>query len=125
MASEIDVRIYPAPNPAVSRALSSVTMRSIVRDVTELAEALYREEVTRRTGALATDTHVGVEMGGTYSDRWSGTLTVGSGVARDYVLAHEFGIDTDENAGDPSFVEAEGAQDLNRVLEILSVASYL
>lgn len=125
MASELDVRIYSAPNPAVSDVLISPRMRAIVRDVTELAEALYREEVSQRTGTLARDTHVSTEMGGVYDDRWIGVLTVGLGAARDYVLAHEFGIDTERNAGDPAFVEAEGAQDLNRVLEIMSVAMYL
>lgn len=121
----MDVNIYRAPNPAVSERLLSSDMRRIVRDVGELGEALYREEVAKRTGNLARDTHVGTEVGGTDLDRWISVLTVGTGAAREYTLPHEFGIDTETNLGDPTFVESEGAHDLNRVLEIMSAAMYL
>ena len=125
MPAPLEITIHPAPNPALSERLRSDDMRAIVRDVTYLAEALYREEVAKDTSRLAAATHVGTEIGGTYSDRWIGVLTVGRGV--EYVLPHEFGAAErfDENRGDPAFDETMGARDLNRVLEILSVAMYL
>ena len=119
----MDVNIYPAPNPAVSAILIGDYVRGIVRDIGYLGEALYREEVAKRTGALARATHVGTELGGTYHDRWIAVLTVGGGAAADYDLAHEFGanvvVDGDVVGGYP------GAHDLNQVLEILSVAMYV
>lgn len=128
MAELLDVRIYNAPNPALASIMISPRMRAIVRDVTELGEAIYREEVAKRTGRLAADTHVGTERGGVYSDRWVGVLTVGTGAAREYALSHEFGsqYSQGETAGERWVHPEQGpANDLNRVLEILSVASYL
>lgn len=126
--AELDVRIYNAPNPAVSDVLASSRMRSIVRDVAELGEAIYREEVAQDTGTLARDTHVSTEMGGIYDDRWIGVLTVGTGAAREYALAHEFGSEYSEGETDGQewvHSEQDAVNDLNRVLEVLSVAMYL
>ena len=73
----MDVRIYPAPNPAIGEALLSVRMRGIVLEVAELAQALYREEVAKRTGRMASLARASTEKGGAKSDRWICVLTVG------------------------------------------------
>lgn len=122
----MDVKLYRSPNPALAANLRGAEMRSAVRQVAEIGEALYREEVAKRTGRIAAATHVSTEIGGVDSDRWIGVLTVG-GAGADYALAHEFGADEryDANRGDPAFDETQGAQDLNRVLEIIDAGGGL
>lgn len=119
----MDVEIYRQPNPALTEVLISTRMRGIVLEVAELAQALYREEVTKRTGRLALSAHASTEKGGAKSDRWIGVLTVGGLAGVDYAASHEFGADIELNG--EVVGEWDGAHDLNRVLEILSIASYM
>jgi hypothetical protein len=129
----VDVKIYPEPNPAVTAILRSAWMRSLVFEKGELAEALYREEVAKRIGRLALSTHVSTEIGGARNDRWVAHLDVGGAGplgTPEYALAHEFGrgehpgSEFHSGLGEEHIVQ-HGAHDLNRVLEIMSVASYL
>lgn len=115
----MDVNIYRAPNPAVSAILLSQGVRDLAGDKANLARDIYQSIVAKRSAALARSARAYTEIGGTpYNDRWIGVLSVGGG-AVDYALPHDFGIDTEDNRGDPAFVESEGAQDLNQVLEYL------
>lgn len=98
----------PAPNnPAVVGLLKSSEIRSIVRDVGEIAQALYRETVAIRTGQLARSARIETAISG---DRWACFLTVGEGTR--HGLPHEFGHD---GGGDP----IAGHRDLNQVLNML------
>ncbi|WP_280471005.1 hypothetical protein [Nocardia cyriacigeorgica] len=107
----------PAPNnPAVVGLLKSPEMRSLMQEVTEAAQALYRAEVAKRSGALSHSARVETFVGGRDNDRWCGRLTVG-GLSPigdvDYGASHEFGRD----GGDEHVIA--GAHDLNRVLNLL------
>ena len=48
----------PEPNPFITNWLLSPECRSLVFDRAQIAEALYREVVAKRTGRLAASTHV-------------------------------------------------------------------
>jgi hypothetical protein len=116
----VDVNIYPHPNPAVTAALRSAEIRSIVFEIGEVAHALYVDQVAKRTGRLAASAHVSTEIGGVDHDRWVGVLTVG-GDGVDYAATHEFGRQSDVHNLDDT-VRTGGhhaAHDLNRVLEEL------
>lgn len=100
--------------------LKSTDCRKVIAERIHTAEMLYQAGVAKRSSDLARSTHVSTAIGGTTTKYWEGTLTVGeTGLAADYVLAHEFGADErfDANRGDPSFDETEGAHDLNAVLQ--------
>lgn len=114
---DIDI---PAPNRALTAVLRSERMRSIVFETAELAQALYRETVTKRSGRLAASAHVSTEIGGVRNDRHIGVLTVGVGAQGtvEYAAAHEFGADI-QVFGSEETVELHPAHDLNRVLEEL------
>lgn len=119
----MDVYVYPAPNPAITQALISTVMRGIMLEVAELALAIYREEVAKQTGRMALLARASTEKGGANSDRWIGVLTVGGQGGDEGAVPHNFGADVvidGEVVG-----EQHPANDLNRVLEILSVASYM
>ena len=119
----MQVYLYPSPNPAITAALISTPMRRIVLEVAELGQALYREEVTTRTGRMASLAHASTEKGGAKSDRWIGVLTIGGPRGDEGAVPHDLGADVvidGEVVG-----EQHPAHDLNRVLEILSIASYL
>lgn len=117
----------PTPNPALAEVLKSSEIRSAVHDVVEKGEALYREDVAKRTGRLAASTHVSTEIGGSHSDRWIGVLTVGGTGAQGtvlYALAHEFGVGKHAQSSE-DVPDQPAAEDLQRVLEALSVAGRL
>lgn len=131
----MDVRIYPHPNPAVTAALKGERMRAIVFEITEIAHALYVDQVAKRTGRLAASAHASTEIGGVDHDRWVGVLTVGgtgSAGTVDYALPHEFGTKAvvegpvpESTGGQHNLDERvitgghHAAHDLNRVLEEL------
>lgn len=122
----MDVTVYPHPNPALTEVLRSARMRAIMLELAELAQALYREEVAKRTGALAASARAYTEIGGIDNDRWIGVLSVGS--ANPYDLHHEFGTERSEGITDgENWVHGAqaGADDLNRVLDLLGVAGAL
>ena len=128
------VTIYD-PNPAIGAALASPRMRSIVGEVAEVAQALYRDRVAKRTGRLAASARVSTEFAAVKKGqpRWVGILTVGGSGSRgtvNYGAAHEFGVGThiDTSLAGPALPGEEGvrtgghhaAHDLNAVLAALA-----
>ncbi|MEA1795116.1 hypothetical protein [Rhodococcus qingshengii] len=108
------IRNYQPNHAGIGELLKGNQMRSLVRERTEIAEALYRGRVARRTGMLARDTRVSTFLGGPLNnmakgDRWVGRLTVGNQRV-EYGASHEFGTDD----GDEQIVA--GAHDLPAVL---------
>ncbi|WP_228002141.1 hypothetical protein [Nocardia australiensis] len=99
----------PAPNPAVGGILKSGEMRSLMFERGEVAQALYREIVAKRTGRLARSARVETFIGGSRGDRWCSRLIVEA----PYAASHEYGTD-DGNTG----IQV-GAHDLNIVLNQL------
>lgn len=111
---DIDI---PDPNPWRGDFLLGPQCRAIVTERGNTAVMLYQAEVAKRSSELAASAHCHVDRGGRRRNYWAATVSVGSG----HILPHEFGADTryDENRGDPSFDETEGAHDLSNVLEML------
>ncbi len=108
------IRNYQPNHAGIGQLLKGSEMRSLVRERTEMAEAIYRARVARRTGILARDTRVSTFLGGPLNDmargdRWVGRLTVGNQRVV-YAASHEFGTDD----GDERIVA--GAHDLPAVL---------
>lgn len=105
----------PAPpgrsNPAVKALLVSPEVRSVMFEAAEIAQALYRDIVAKRTGRLARSARVETFIGGEANDRWCSRLVVGESL--DYGAAHEFGTDD----GDMDI--RAGAYDLNQVLNMM------
>lgn len=99
----------PAPNPAVGAILVSPEMRSLMFERGEMAQALYREIVAKRTGRLARSARVETFIGGKKNDRWQTRLIVDA----PYAASHEFGTDD----GDEGITA--GVHDLNVVLNAL------
>lgn len=126
----MDVKIYKDPNPAIGAALASPRMRSILTEVAEIAQALYRDRVAKRTGRLAASARVSTEFTRVLKGqpRWVGILTVGGAGPRgtaSYAASHEFGtkatVEGPVRPGEDS-VRARGhhaAHDLNAVLAAL------
>lgn len=104
-----NVNIPFDPNPFIVEWLVSPRCRSIVFEAAELYQALYREIVSKRTGALARSARVstGLEV-----DRWVGHMEVGSATAF-YGASHEFGTDD----GDEHITA--GHHDLNTILDAM------
>lgn len=100
-----DVNI-PDPNPFITDWLVSPECRSMVFEKGEIAEAIYREVVAKRTGHLAASTHVttGIE-----DDRWISMMTV----TAPYAASHEFGTDD----GDLQIIP--GHHELNHVMDLM------
>lgn len=112
----------PDPNQWRGQWLTGPECRAVITERINTADMLYQAVVAKRSDALAGATHTSVDLAGSRSKYWAGTLTVGDiGLAADYVLPHEFGADErfDSNRGDPAFDETEGAHDLNEVLHML------
>lgn len=121
----MDVNVYPYPNPALAERMKSAQMRAVLYEIMEHGQALYREEVARDTGRLATMAHPSTEIGGVLSDRYIGVLTVGP---IEYVLPHNFGSSRSEGVtGGENWVHGAqaGEHELNRVLELLTLVEYL
>lgn len=101
-----DVNV-PDPNPFITDWLVSAECRSLMFEKAEIAEAIYREVVAKRTGRLAASTHVTTEIEG---DRWIAMMTV----LAPYAASHEFGTDD----GDERIVA--GHHELNHVLDLMA-----
>ena len=99
-------------NPAIAGLLLSAEMRALMFERAEIAQAMYRDIVAKRTGSLAHSARVETFVGGRNKDRWCSRLIVGGSEAS-HGPAHEFGYD-DGDTG----VRA-GHNDLNRVLNML------
>ncbi|KLI04508.1 MULTISPECIES: hypothetical protein [Mycolicibacterium] len=113
----------PLPNPWRRDWLRGPECRALVTERIHTAQMMYQAAVAKRSSALARSAHTTVALTGSNVKYWAGTLSVGeTGMAATYVLAHEFGADEryDENRGDPSFDETEGARDLNDILETIA-----
>lgn len=99
------------PNHGVLGLMKSPQMRSLMFERGEMAQAIYREVVSKRTGRLARSARVETFIGGKNNDRWCSRLIVGEGTQ--YGLPHEFGYDDgDEGVG-------AAYADLNQVLNML------
>ena len=110
----LDVSV-PVPNPALAQILLSPTMRSLMQERAEMAQALYRGEVAHRTGRLAASARVETAIGGKKNDRWVSHLLIDT----PYADSHEFGRgDKPGSTGQAASIEA-AANDLNRVLTML------
>jgi hypothetical protein len=96
----------PDPNPFITQWLVSPQSRALVFERAEIAEALYREVVAKRTGRLAASTHVttGIE-----DDRWVALMTA----TAPYAASHEFGTD------DGDLDIRPGHHELNHVLDMM------
>ena len=104
-------------NPALAQIAVSSQMRSVVLEAAEIAQAIYRDSVSKRTGRLAQSARVETAKGGRLKDRWIGRLSVG-GTEAPHGLGHEFGWDVTNKAG-TVVRSVPGAHDLNYVLNVL------
>lgn len=106
---DVDV---PHPNPFITQWLVGARCRSIVFEVGELYEALYREVVAKRTGRLAASTHVftGIEDG-----RWVGHMTV----TAPYAASHEWGVDDGAERITAGAHDLTAIRDLNNALNLM------
>jgi hypothetical protein len=114
-----DVRI-PSPNPALGAILKSSEMRSLVQEKAEMAQALYRDLVRKRTGQLARSARVSTYIGGARNDRWIAEMIVDA----PHAAAHEFGVG-DKPGSLPKTAVHAAADDLNQVLGQMSFAGQL
>lgn len=118
----MDVNI-PSRNPWRRDWLRGSESRALVSERIHTAQMMYQARVAKRSTALARSARTTVMLTGGQAKYWVGILIVGeTGLASEYVLAHEFGADErfDENRGDPAFDETEGARDLNEILETIA-----
>jgi hypothetical protein len=99
-------------NPAIAAILLSPQMRALMSERAEMAQAIYRDIVAKRTGRLARSARIETFIGGRNNDRWKSRLIVGGSTAP-HGLPHEFGSDD----GDVQVRAA--ANDLNQVLNML------
>lgn len=107
-----NIRSWPADsNPAVRALLLSSEMRALMFERGEMAQAIYRDIVAKRTGRLARSARVETFKGGTRrgQDRWCARVIVEAS----YAASHEYGVDD----GDTHILAA--AHDLNIVLNQL------
>lgn len=77
--------------------LMSPQVRSLMREKAEIAQALYRAQVARRTGDLARETRVETYRGGRRNDRWCARVI--SRPTHGHAAAHEFGADGRSTSG--------------------------
>lgn len=113
----------PDRNPWRRDWLRGSDSRALVGERINTAKMMYQAAVAKRSTALARSAHTTVMLTGSRAKYWVGILIVGeTGLAAEYVLAHEFGADErfDANRGDPAFDETEGARDLNEILETIA-----
>lgn len=118
----MDVDI-PDRNPWRREWLRGSDARALVTERINTAQMMYQAGVAKRSTALARSAHTTVMLTGRRAKYWVGILIVGeTGLASEYVLAHEFGAEErfDANRGDPAFDETEGARDLNEILETIA-----
>lgn len=84
------------PNPALTAIALGPQMRSLMFERGEIAQAIYRDIVAKRSGRLARSARVSTFIGGRKRDRWASRLTVG-GEDATYGASHEF--DTEHTKG--------------------------
>ncbi|MGW4325450.1 hypothetical protein ACWEKR_06115 [Nocardia sp. NPDC004573] len=104
-------------NPAIAGLLVGPQMRALMFERAEMAQAIYREIVAKRTGRLARSARIETFRGGRMHDRWKSRLIIGGSEAP-HALGHEFGHDVHDDEGNVTGVVA-GVRDLNRVLNML------
>ncbi|MFC9892113.1 hypothetical protein ACFVMC_00325 [Nocardia sp. NPDC127579] len=104
-------------NPAIAGILLSATMRALMYERAEIAQAIYRDIVSKRTGRLARSARIETFRGGRLKDRWKARLIVGGNEAP-HGLGHEYGYEVRDTSGETTSVVA-GAHDLNQVLNRL------
>lgn len=78
---------YKPDHAGVGKILIGPEMRSLVQDRAEMAAALYRERVKKRTGENAKAVRVHTEIGGKKNDRWTAVVTAFA----PHAAAREFG----------------------------------
>ncbi|WP_064075911.1 hypothetical protein [Prescottella equi] len=100
------IRNYRPNHAGVGALLRGPDMRRLVQHKAELAQALYRARVARRTGRLARETRVFTFIGGPKNDRWIGRMVAYA----PYAALHEFDRVDDNGRVIP------GARDLAAVL---------
>lgn len=110
-----NVNVPARPNRFITEWLISPECRALVFLTGELYEALYREQVAKRTGELAASTHVST---GVETDRWVGTMAIGVGGAP-YGVSEEFGAGI--HAGSTHLHYQPAAHDLDTILDLMSV----
>lgn len=125
----MEIKLDPAPNPAITNALNGTEMRRSLETVIHTAQMLYQAKVAKRSAALAASARTSVHRGGIKEDRLVADLIVGGQGPRGTVAygpSHEFGTEEQhgENdaarlAGEAPIDEHPGAHDLNWVLEEL------
>jgi|SRR5690606_21856033 len=98
-------------NRAVKQILVSPEMRALMFERGEIAQAIYRDIVSKRTGRLARSARVETFKGGDLrpGDRWCARLIVDA----PYAASHEYGTD------DGDMTVQAGFHDLNTVLNEL------
>jgi hypothetical protein len=104
-----DVNV-PHPNPFITQWLVSAECRALMFERGEIAEALYREAVSKRTGRLAASTHVATEVEG---DRWVSMLTAYA----PYAASQEYGAG--DHPGSTHRHHQEASHTLNEVLDLM------
>ena len=105
---------YTQNRQGMGLILKSSSMRSTVQEVAELAQAVYQEEVAKRTGRLARSARVATSIGGRRNDRWVGHLVVD---AR-HAASHEYGVGIHSGSTGEGGIQ-QPAADLNRVLNVI------
>ncbi|MEV0031433.1 hypothetical protein [Nocardia sp. NPDC050793] len=104
-------------NPAIAGLLLAARMRALMFERAEMAQAMYRDVVAKRSGRLARSARPETFLGGRLKDRWRGRLTIGGSEAP-HGLGHEYGYEVHDDEGNVTAVVA-GVHDLNTVLNML------
>lgn len=122
----MEIKLDPAPNPAITNALNGTEMRRSLETVIHTAQMLFQAKVAKRSGDLAASARTSVHRGGIKEDRLVADLIVGGQGPRgtvDYSASHEFGTEEQHGqndaarlAGEAPIDEHPGAHDLNWVL---------
>lgn len=93
------MRYTPTPRSdphGLAGMLKSPQMRQLVQQRAEVAQALYRARVAKRTGQLARDVRIETFIGGHRNDRWCARVIAYA----PHAAAHEFGADGRPGAHD-------------------------
>lgn len=106
-----DVRV---DSNGIGELLLGSEMRALMYERAEMAQAIYRDEVTKRTGALARSARVETFVGGRRNDRWCSRMIVDA----PHALPHEDGVGIHRGSTGEVGVQ-QPANDLNRVLNML------
>ncbi|WP_036560593.1 hypothetical protein [Nocardia brasiliensis] len=104
-------------NPAIEGLLLSPQMRALMYERAEIAQAIFRDIVSKRTSRLARSARIETYRGGRLKDRWKSRLVIG-GAEAPHALGHNYGYQRRNKAGQVTAVIA-GHDDLNQVLDML------